>query len=245
MLAGRHPLLLLLPGMGGLPTDYTFLAEDLASFGYVVAGIAPAGSSRVVVFPDGRVVRGSAGVDLEHRERAQPLVDRWLADCGQTLDYLIGEGQVDPRRIGIVGHSFGGAVAMQAVVRDSRLQRGVNLDGAPQGTLAEPASKPFLLVNGAPLPPSQQVLNDRILADLQSYCLSDRAECRMEDFPEAGHMNFSDAGLMPLAFPVPNSRLGISGIDSLGFLQVVARRLRAFFVPLSVPGDGSSIFVTP
>lgn len=235
---GQHPLLLLLPGMGGLPTDYTFLAEDLASSGYMVAGIAPTGSARVVVFPDGRVVWGSERVDLEHRERAQPLVDRWLIDCGKTLNYLIGEGHVDPRRIGIFGHSFGGAVSMQAVVKEPRLQRGVNLDGAPQGTLTEPANKPFLLVNGAPLPPSQQALNDRILADLNAYCRSDRAGCAMDDFPEAGHMNFSDAGLMPRWFPAPSSRLGITGIDPVAFLEVISERLRAFFAPLVTPGSG-------
>ncbi len=237
MTGGLHPLLVLLPGMGGLPTDYTFLAEDLASSGYIVAGIAPTGSSRVVVFPDGRVVWGSQDVDLEHRARAQPLVDRWLADCRQVLDCLIGEGHVDPRRIGILGHSFGGAVAMQAVIKESRFQRGVNLDGAPQGTFTEPANKPFLLVNGAPLPPSQQALNDKILADLKAYCVSDRAGCRMEDFPEAGHMNFSDAGLIPHWFPVPPSRLGITAIDPLGFLDKISARLREFFAPLSTPAS--------
>jgi len=222
--------------MGALPTDYTFLAEDLAGFGYIVAGIAPTRSSRVVVFPDGRVVWGSESVDLEHRERAQPIVDRWLADCGQTLDYLVGEGQVDARRIGIFGHSLAGA--MQAVV-----------SGIPSAAWRQPGCKE----HSPSLPASRfcsstarrQILNDRILADLQSYCHSDRAGCRREDFPDAGHVNFSDAGLMPLWFPVPKSRLGITGIDSLGFLQLVARRLRAFFVPLSASGDGSSIFVTP
>lgn len=232
---GRHPLLLLLPGMGGLPTDYTFLAEDLASFGYIVAGLAPTGSSRVVVFPDGRIVRGSEGVDLEHRERAQPLVDRWLADCSAALDHLIGEGHVDAGRIGIFGHSFGGAVAMQAIVKEPRLQRGVNLDGAPQGTLDAPPNKPFLLINGAPLPPSQQAINDRILADLQAYCAADRAGCNMVDYPQAAHMNFSDAGLMPRWFPVPRSHFGISKIDSLTFLRTVSATLRTFFAPLSDP----------
>jgi dienelactone hydrolase len=233
ILDGQHPLLLLLPGMGGLPTDYTFLAEDLASYGFIVAGIAPTGSSRVVILPDGRLVRGTESVDLEHREQAQPLVDQWLKDCRVTLDHFLAEGHVNPGAIGILGHSFGGAVAMQAVIKDPRLQRGVNLDGAPQGVLAEPANRPFLLINGASLPPSQQALNDRILAELQSYCRSDRAGCQMQDFPEAGHMNFSDAGLMPLWLPVPKARLGITGIDPLAFLQTISSRLRVFFGPLS------------
>jgi dienelactone hydrolase len=233
ILAGKHPLLLLLPGMGALPTDYTFLAEDLASHGFVVAGIAPTGSSRVVILSDGRVVRGTEAVDLEHREQAQPLVDRWLKDCRLTLDHFLAEGHVNPDAIGIVGHSFGGAVAMHAVIKDHRIQRGVNLDGAPQGVLTEPATKPFLLINGASLPPSQQALNDRILTELQSYCSSDRAGCQMQDFPDAGHMNFTDAGLIPMSFPIPRARLGITGIDPLAFLRTISSRLRVFFGPLS------------
>jgi predicted dienelactone hydrolase len=49
--------LIMLPGMGRIPAHYTTLAEDLASYGYLVAGVTPTGSSRPVVFPDGRVLR--------------------------------------------------------------------------------------------------------------------------------------------------------------------------------------------
>ncbi|HWE50903.1 MAG TPA: hypothetical protein VG273_14005 [Bryobacteraceae bacterium] len=43
---GAHPVLVMLPGMGRIPADYTTLAEDLASEGYVVAGVTPTGSAR-------------------------------------------------------------------------------------------------------------------------------------------------------------------------------------------------------
>src|SRR5262245_23925883 len=40
VLSGRHPVVLASHGYTGMLTDYTFLFEDLASHGYVVASIA-------------------------------------------------------------------------------------------------------------------------------------------------------------------------------------------------------------
>ena len=52
---GLHPLVLLTHGYTGTLTDYTFLAEDLASRGYVVASVAHTYESTAVEFPDGRL----------------------------------------------------------------------------------------------------------------------------------------------------------------------------------------------
>jgi predicted dienelactone hydrolase len=81
------PVLVMLPGMGRIPAHYTTFAEELASYGYLVAGIAPTGSSRLVVFPDGRTVEGS-DEDLSDHARAQQLIEMWAADASFTLDEL-------------------------------------------------------------------------------------------------------------------------------------------------------------
>ena len=52
------PVLVLQPGLGPILPDYSPLAEDLASRGYVVVGSTPTYSAAVVVFPDGRVAPG-------------------------------------------------------------------------------------------------------------------------------------------------------------------------------------------
>lgn len=52
---GRAPEEVTLPGMGRIPAHCTMFPEDLVSFGYLVAGVTPTGSSRPVVFPDGHV----------------------------------------------------------------------------------------------------------------------------------------------------------------------------------------------
>jgi dienelactone hydrolase len=233
LLAGPHPLLILSPAMGAIPPDYTTLAEDLASSGYVVAGVTPTGSARVVVFSAGRIVYGQDGIDLEHPERAQPLVESWLGDFSFVLDRLASEPMfkehIDGNRVGVLGHSFGGAAAMHALRTDERFKRGVNLDGAPQGAAVVGLTKPLLIVNGQPLPSSQRTLNAKILDELQRICDSDSAGCRIQDFPEAGHMNFSDAAVWPSFFPIPRSHFGLTGIDGSAFLRKISDLLREFF----------------
>jgi len=52
----RYPVIILLSGIGAVATDYTTLAEELASHGYVVIGADAPYSTVLTVFPDGRVI---------------------------------------------------------------------------------------------------------------------------------------------------------------------------------------------
>jgi len=52
----RYPVLLMRAGLAVDVAEYTSLAEDLASHGYVVVGFDAPYRSTVVVFPDGRVI---------------------------------------------------------------------------------------------------------------------------------------------------------------------------------------------
>lgn len=51
-----YPVILMRAGLAALTTDYTSLAEDLASHGYVVVGFDAPYRTFVVVMPDGRVI---------------------------------------------------------------------------------------------------------------------------------------------------------------------------------------------
>jgi dienelactone hydrolase len=231
--SGLHPLLFMLPGMGGLPTDYTTVAEDLASFGYIVVGVTPTGSARVVVFPDGRVAKQTDAVDLEDRDAAETIVERWQDDVRYVWDQLRSDGVFDSaadfNRAGIFGHSFGGAVSLHFLADDARFRRGANLDGAPQGKPVVRLNRPVLFFNGADLPPSQHALNDRILAEMKTMCANDPAGCRWRDAPDAGHMNFADLGILPLPPAIPRSYFSLTKIDGLQFLRDAATALREFF----------------
>ena len=54
-----YPVIVMQPGLGPIASDYTTLAEDLASHGYIVFASTPTYSSSVVVFEDGRTILAS------------------------------------------------------------------------------------------------------------------------------------------------------------------------------------------
>ncbi|MEW1685471.1 alpha/beta hydrolase [Streptomyces sp. NPDC093594] len=142
---GRYPMVLLSPGFSMPRSTLTTLANDLASRGYVVAAVDHAYESVGTAFPGGRLLTCRACervVTDEDRARvavgrAQDLsfvIDRLTtprepsgaADGRRSLPF---SRMIDPRRIGVAGHSIGGAAAAEVMRRDARVRAGVNLDG--------------------------------------------------------------------------------------------------------------------
>ena len=151
----RYPVLIFSPGSGGLPFEYTALAEELASHGYVVAGVAHTYSSRVVVFPDRRIARSSQARFDGGDDR---LVTIWAADLISLLNEMQRAqatggtsifARLDLQRIGVLGHSFGGAAAAQACSMDARFKAGMDLDGSVHGDVTKNGvSQPFFFMIG-------------------------------------------------------------------------------------------------
>ena len=148
-------------GLAGLVAGYTTLAEDLASRGYIVVGVDAPYRSSVVVFPDGRTLARAPQNDADaltgpaQEQLALRLVRAWSADQTFVLDRLERLNAADPRflhrldlqRVGIVGHSLGGATALQFCHDDSRCKAVIDLDGAPLGTpVADGISQPLLVL---------------------------------------------------------------------------------------------------
>jgi len=49
-------------------------------------------------------------------------------------------GRLDMTRVGVFGHSFGGAAALQFCHEDSRCKAGIDVDGAPHGSAIQAGS---------------------------------------------------------------------------------------------------------
>ena len=224
--AGAMPVLVMLPGMGRIPAHYTTLAEDLASYGYLVVGVTPTGGSDVVVFFDGRVERGDEEAqvpDFSDRAKAQQLVAIWTGDASFALDQITRDprfaNHIDAGKIGILGHSFGGNAAAHLLQSDARFERAAVLDSAVFGDPIAALNKPLLVFEC-----------DRTNArDWDSVCESDRASCSTVRLDGARHMNFSDAGVLPSRFPLPRPLLMLGSVDGEQFLRGVSDRLRVFF----------------
>ncbi|MFJ5549091.1 alpha/beta hydrolase family protein [Streptomyces sp. NPDC093225] len=135
---GRHPLVVLSPGFTVSRYTLTALAEDLASRGYVVASVDHAYESYGIEVPGGRVLTCVAcGEVLEGRAPASKVTAGRARDVSFVLDRLIGRHatdrfarMIDARRVGMAGHSIGGASTMTAMTGDRRIRAGVNMDGA-------------------------------------------------------------------------------------------------------------------
>lgn len=156
-----YPVLLFGHRWGGTRSQNTFLAEDLASHGYVVVATDhPLNANRVEI-ADGTVVRTDrrdALSDLESKSAATVLdtwgkeLDLWLADDRFVLDKLQQNndgwfsGRLDLTRIGAFGHSFGGASALNLLGSDPRIKSAINLDGWTFQGLDHRTSQPALIV---------------------------------------------------------------------------------------------------
>jgi len=161
----KYAVIILKSGIGALALDYTTIAEDLASHGYIVVGSDTPYSTSVVVMPDGRVIHkttagnpGDTPVSAAEQERLlEILIGVWSADTKFLVDQLARlnaddpsgkfTGRLDLGAIGVVGHLFGGATAAQFCHDDARCRAGMDIDGALYGSVVrEGLEQPFLFL---------------------------------------------------------------------------------------------------
>ena len=229
----QYPIVLLRPGGSALTADFTALAEDLASHGYIVVGFDAPARSFVFVEPDGRVIGRAPANNVENANGNldDPVVGRllamWLADVKAVVDHLqqlndasSGKfaGRFDMARVGAVGHSFGGAQALQFCRDDVRCRAAIDLDGIPFGRvvtdgLAKPAM--FLLSD-----------HSREMADPESHKVLGMIQSIYRRLSEprlyatirtANHFSFGDQSLL-------NSQTAVALLRLARFPALDARR---------------------
>ena len=241
-----YPVILMRAGLAKLTTDYTNLAEDLASHGYVVVGFDAPYRTIVVVLPDGKVITRApqndadlvSGSQQEHL--ATKLVQAWSADMGFALDQLeqlnasdpagMFLGRFDMQRVGVFGHSLGGATALQFCHDDPRCKAGVDVDGAPLGSvIADGVTQPFMFLLG-----DHESDADRRQVEANFRSLFDRlpSDGRLRiTIRGANHYMFSDDGAMlkiPLVMSVMRA-LGVVRLDGPRQVAVAAHYISTFF----------------
>jgi predicted dienelactone hydrolase len=101
------PVILLSHSSGGTgPRDYTFLANHLASHGYIVARLCH--SERVA--PE--LALREAKTPEQLASRVEDIIASRVPDIRVLLDHVLSEARIEPAPVGIVGHSFGGWTAL-------------------------------------------------------------------------------------------------------------------------------------
>jgi predicted dienelactone hydrolase len=246
-----YPVVIMRAGASLEVWNYTTLAEDLASHGYVVVGFDAPYRTFTVVFPDGRVVRRipennpercleKTGQERDHC--ATRLLTAWTADMAFVLDRLqqlnasdaSGKftGRLDMKRVGVFGHSFGGAAAALFCHEDSRCKAGVDVDGDLHGNVIQAGiDRPFMFLLSDHSHESDPE-GRQIWADIQS--VYDRLPVNGRLYIQirgANHFLFSDDGALLKSHIILRAlrMLGIVGIDGRRQLAVTAYCLRSFF----------------
>jgi predicted dienelactone hydrolase len=245
-LAGRPPVVVLMPGLGEPVASYTTVAEDLASHGYAVVGINPTESADVV-FPDGHMVPATrlgeiAGMTIdEWYVSAERVTTVWAADAEFVVRTLEASqpqiGALDFDHVAYVGHSVGGAASFEACHRDPTCAGAVNLDGTLWTEVRHAGlGAPSLLLRQAPGDTCDGFC-ERAARDFAAV----EAAPEAQQFTIAGstHVSFTDFGLLwgPLNAPA----LGPIEADRM---SVITRDLVQSFLDVHVLGAPAATFTT-
>ncbi|MFF8772942.1 alpha/beta hydrolase family protein [Kitasatospora sp. NPDC015120] len=214
---GRFPVVLFSPGLGGVRTQNTAWAEELASHGYVVAALDHPYDSAAVVLADGRTITtevASTGDDDEDDRRAAETARIRAADLGfvltrlERLDRGEGDGaltgRLDTGRAAVTGHSLGGAAALRAARQDARFAAVIDLDGYPRDPERLPIHQPALALTQALGPGTDERYLPRLTEVLD---LGTATNYRLT-VPGAAHLTFMDG---PLYLPPVPSLVGSLG----------------------------------
>ncbi|WP_314059345.1 hypothetical protein [uncultured Vagococcus sp.] len=170
----------------------TFQLVEMASHGFIIIEIDHTRKSQTSgknhLFPVASQGKLTPSSCLDKR------VSRWEAEIKFVLDSLSSNklasitSIADRHRIGVMGYSEGGTAATQALIHDSRLKAGINLDGPildnQQGV---DFSKPYLLLNASSTStgPSKPINVTNWLNGEDSLAIT---------IPNSNHLSFTDLG---------------------------------------------------
>jgi predicted dienelactone hydrolase len=249
------PVLLLEPGLAIPREQYTALSTDLASRGYVVIALSAPYESAVSVLAGGHVVGQTTHPDVmgpPPHPAIQRLINIRAADASFALDQLSRLTQVAPgsplaghldlHHVGIIGHSIGGATAVQVIAADPRFKVAVNLDGKLFGAQsAAHLNRPLLWIQSdGPQTAEYTHGRDRLLNRLHDGGA-------LQTILDSVHMGFTDAPsyLTPIGRYAAGPVAGIGSISLADMTSMTSDTISAFIGPALGLNNGHGIALHP
>lgn len=204
--AGHMPIVFFSPGFGLSRVSYTALSEDLASHGYIVV---------TMDHPFTGVTIDAVGnrLDIEKEPQgpnyaAQRVLDM-SSDAAFVLRVLMSTStepsqfatSIDTGRVSMIGHSLGGAAALEACRSHPLFRACVDIDGYPFGPAEEAGvTKPFMVVLNEPDAqhrPSPAMQKERY-DDWVTRIRKQKSPAFLYTMHNTAHMSFTD---MPFVSP--------------------------------------------
>jgi len=231
---GNFPVVIFSPGYDGVYQIYTSFIEDLVSHGFVVASINHPYVSGITVFPDGRTV-GLAEVPTDPVARSEFFnmsLRSIVQDAKFVLDTLTEMNVTDPdfsghfdlSKIGMYGHSFGGANTAVCCYEDAHFRAGLTLDGVfYQQFIPENITVPFLFMFA-----EARLINDSTVMYMWNHTTDDTFKMNISG---STHYAFTDVGvllshLVPL---IPPRFLLFGSIEPKRMVNITRTYVTVFF----------------
>lgn len=249
---GPYPLLVFVHGWNGFRQQTTFIMQELASQGYIIASLDLPYGARMVVFPDGSAAPNNPAAlppsnslpPDEYEATIRVLVDQWSADIGYALNVLERmntdpaeplNSLLDMNKVGIFGHSTGGGATIQFCGTDARCKAGLTYDAFMRPVSVEVlqngTSQPFLYIFSELWP------FERNTELFDGYYSHVAASNRVITILGADHYDFTDLpALSPLA-----PQLGLKGPIPGAQVQKILKDYTLAFFDLALKGKPTSL----
>ena len=239
--AGMFPVVIFSPGYDGVYQIYTSFIEDLVSHGFVVASINHPYVSGITVFPDGHTV-GLADVPIDPLVRSaffNMSLRTIVGDAKFVLNTITEMNKTDPdfsghfdlSKIGMYGHSFGGANTAVCCFEDPRFRAGLTLDGVfyPQ-FIPGNITVPFLFMFA-----EASLTNDLIIMYLWNHTTNDTFKMSVLG---STHYAFTDVGVLlsHLVPSIPPRFLSFGSIAPKRMVNITRTYITVFF-EVSLKGE--------
>ena len=220
------PVIIFSPGYDGVYQIYTSLIEDIVSHGFVVVSINHPYISGVTVFPDGRTI--GLAPDFPGDLALRTVID----DAKFVLDYItemnnsdpVFMGRFDLSKVGIYGHSFGGASTSICCYEDSRFRAGLALDGVFYiDNVSEGLDTPFLMMLA-----EHRFDNDTSVDNMWELFEGDAYKVGVIG---STHYGYTDVGILLKHFVplIPTKILGFGTIEAKRLVNITKSFELAFF----------------
>lgn len=268
-----YPLIVFSHGAFGVKMSNTSTFMELASNGYVVCSIDHPYHATGTIDMDGNLTIGSskfmqevidANSDIYNEKEQFELFQKWMNlrtdDINFVIDTIVEStknrsaevyGLIDANKIGLIGHSLGGAASTQLGRDRKDISAVINLDGSMLGEYSI-SRDGDVVINNEPYPLpllnfySEYVINE-IIADSKhrypnQYISSISSNAFEVCIKGSDHMSYTD---LPLFSPLLANKLsGISGglskanVDKYYCIETMNQLVLEFF-NCYVKGEGS------